>query len=167
MNKLDLLFEIAAENNISIEYVNFPDNIQGLYFKDEGIDPVIGINNKIISDPSLFTCVLAEELGHHFTTVGDCAAEYYSYSDRLIVNKKETLALKWATELLMPLNEIVQAVKDKITDFHEIASYLQVTEQFLLKRFEFISKRQPYIEVDKSQVIMLTKLPCIYLMNKF
>jgi Zn-dependent peptidase ImmA (M78 family) len=167
MDKLNMLFGIAAENNIAIEYVNFPENIRGLYFKDEGIDPVIGINKKIISDQNLFTCVLAEELGHHFTTVGDCAAEYYSYSDRLIVNKKETLALKWATELLMPIGEIVQAVKDKVIDFHDIASYLQVTEQFLLKRLEFISKRQPYIEVDKTQVIMLTKLPCIYLMSKF
>jgi Zn-dependent peptidase ImmA (M78 family) len=167
MNKLDMLFEIASENDISIEYVNFPANIQGLYFKDEGIDPVIGINKNITSDQRLFTCVLAEELGHHFTTVGDCAAEYYSYSDRLIVNKKETLALKWATERLLPIEEIVQAIKSRIFEFSDMASFLQVTEQFLLKRFEFISLRQPYIEIEKTKVIMLTKLPCIYLMNRF
>lgn len=167
IDKLDMLFEIAEENGIMIEYVHFPDNMEGLYYKDEDIPPVIGIDKRITYDKKLFTCVLAEEIGHHFTTVGDCTAEYYCYSDRLIVNKKETLALKWATEFLMPIEEIIDYVKNNYCSFGELADKLQVTEHFLYKRFEFISRHSNYIKIDNSSCIMLTSLPNIYFSKLF
>lgn len=166
-NKLDMLFKIAEDNNIIIEYVDFPDNIQGLYYKEDGCPPIIGINENITSNSRLFTCVLAEELGHHFTTVGDTTAEYYSYADRLIVNKKETLALKWASDLLLPLDEIVQAVKDSILQFSEMAEHLQVTESFLCKRFEFLSRQQSYVKIDDCTSLLLTSLPSVYVLKHF
>ncbi len=167
VTKLDSLFDTALKEQVDIEYVSFPSNILGLYYKEDGIPPVIGINKSIISNRKLFTCVLAEELGHHFTTVGDTTAEYYSYADKLIVNKKETQALKWATELLLPINEIKQAVNNKITKFHELAEFLQVTDQFLLARLEFISRQSSYIKLNDSRQLVLTNLPNIYITQLF
>ena len=163
ITKLDVLFEMALKEEVDIEYVSFPSNILGLYYKEDGIPPVIGINKSIISTKKLFTCVLSEEFGHHFTTIGDTTAEYYSYTERLLTNKKEILALKWATEFLLPLNEVIDAFKPRVASFSEIADQLQVTDQFLLKRFEFLAKYNQYIKISNDAYLHLSSLPNIYI----
>jgi Zn-dependent peptidase ImmA (M78 family) len=159
--KLDSLFGLAFKQQIDIEYVSFPSNILGLYYKENGLPSAIGINKSILSNTKLLTCVLAEELGHHFTTIGDTTAEYYSYSDRLMVNKKETLALKWATEFLLPLNEIISIMKNLPSSLYEMADHLGVTEEFLLKRLEFLSRYHKYLQLDDQRAVVLTNLPSI------
>lgn len=90
------------------------------------------VNERIVSSTKLFTCVLAEELGHHFTTVGDTCAEYYSYAARLDINTKETMAMKWSTENPLPAYEIVGAAREGITTFEDLADRLEVTDGSLL-----------------------------------
>lgn len=165
MSKMDKLFRIAEENDIIIEYVSFPRNIQGLYYKEPGLPPMIGINERIVSNTKLFACVLAEELGHHFTTVGDTCAEYYSYAARLDIDKKETMAMKWATETLLPAYEIVEAAREGITTFEDLADKLEVTGEFLLKRLEFIAKYSASMKIDSSRYLMINRLPNIYVLE--
>lgn len=143
-DKLQALLKMVDREGIDLIYTKFKPylNIQGIYYKDEGLPPIIGINDSITNDGILYTCVLAEELGHHFTTIGDLTAEYYSYSDRLVISKKETLAAKWATEFLLSVEELEQAQTQGFNSTYEVAESLGVTEDFLLKRLEFLRRQQ-------------------------
>lgn len=165
--KLEMLFNLIKRENIIVEYVDFSPAIQGIYYKADGYLPIIGINENIISNKKLFTCVLAEELGHHFTSIGDSSAEYYSLIDRVNLNKTEAAALKWAAEYLLPLDEIINAIKKGIKNIDDLSDFLGVTDEFLLERFKFIARKQPYIRIQKNLFITLTNLPNIYLFNKF
>lgn len=139
MIKLDLLFKVAEDENVVIEYIKLPRNILGLYYKGPDLPPSIGINRNIVNDSPLFTSVLAEELGHHFTTVFDTSAECFSYRDKLLINKVENLALRWATNFVIPNKELVQALKAGITTVYDLAEYFTVTEDFIKQKFYFVS----------------------------
>ena len=161
--KLKNLFDLIEKENIIVEYVDFSSTIQGIYYKADGCLPIIGINENIVSNKKLFACVLAEELGHHFTSVGDSPAECYSLADKMNLSRTELTALKWAAEYLLPLDEIVDAIKKGIENIEELSDFLGVTGEFLLERFKFIAKKQPYIKIQKNLFITLTNLPNIYL----
>lgn len=71
-------------------------------------------------------CVLAEELGHYHTTVGDIM-DQSSVANR----KQEYHARMWAYNKLIGLNGIVSAHKAGCRNAFEIAEHLEVTEEFL------------------------------------
>lgn len=149
MTKLEKLFRIAEDNCIVIEYVKFRNNILGIYYKEPDVIPAIGINQLIMNDSNKLTCVLAEELGHHFTTSDDLTAEYYCYSDAVLTDKAELLALKWAAHMLLTPNEIVQAYAACNNTF-ECADILEVTEDFLIKSID-IFKRENLFTADMDR----------------
>ncbi|GEM_PF-252991 len=165
--KLEMLFDLIEKENIIVEYVDFSPTIQGIYYKEDGCPPTIGINENIVSDKKLFTCVLAEELGHHFTSIGDSSAECYSFADTINLNKTEVAALKWATKYLIPMDEIVDAMKNGIKNMGELSDFLGVTNEFLLERFRFIAKKQTYIKIEDNLFIVLAHLPNVYLFRGF
>lgn len=66
MNKLEYLEQEAFEADIKIhDFYLGEENLKGLY-----INGNIAINTSVDNNPEK-TCVLAEELGHYHTTVGD------------------------------------------------------------------------------------------------
>lgn len=71
-------------------------------------------------------CVLAEELGHYFTSVGDII-------DQTNINnrKQERKARKWGYCKLVNIEGLVEACKQGCRNINEIAEYLEVTEGFL------------------------------------
>lgn len=72
------------------------------------------------------TCVLAEELGHYYTTVGDIT-DLSDPQNR----KQERQARLWGYNKLIGLTGIIQAFRAGCHSRHETAEYLDVTEQFL------------------------------------
>lgn len=89
-------------------------------------------------------CVLAEELGHHYTTSGDILEES-TVSDR----KQEQQARAWAYNKLIGLKGIVDSYKAGCHDAHEMAEYLNVTEEFLMEALErYRSKYGSYATID-------------------
>lgn len=72
------------------------------------------------------TCVLAEELGHHHTSVGNIL----DMSD-VRNRKQERQARLWAYNKLIGLRRIVNAFQHGCQNRYEIAEYLEVTEDFL------------------------------------
>lgn len=77
------------------------------------------------------SCVLAEELGHHYTSVGDII----DLSD--VQNRKqERQARLWAYNKQIGLYGLIRAFEHGCTSLHEIAEYLEVTEQFLHEAIE-------------------------------
>src|SRR5690606_12425322 len=71
-------------------------------------------------------CILAEELGHYHTSVGNILDQ------RNIRNRRqERAARQWAYERLVPLEKIIEAYHARVDSRHELAEFLGVTEQFL------------------------------------
>ena len=75
--------------------------------------------------------VLAEELGHYHTTVGDII-EMQGIEDE----KQERAARLWAYNKQIGLSAIVAAFKAHCSDRLEIAEFLNVSEDFLQEALE-------------------------------
>ena len=72
-------------------------------------------------------CVLAEELGHHFTSAGNITDQH------VIANRQqEQVARLWAYNYLIGLEGIVSAYRAGCQNQNELAQHLEVTEQFLV-----------------------------------
>lgn len=92
----------------------------------------IAIHNEIETSAEK-SCILAEELGHHYTTVGNIL-DQSSVSNR----KQELRARMWAYNKLIGLMGIIKSYEHGCQSYHEMAEYLDVTEEFLrdaLKRY--------------------------------
>lgn len=106
----------------SIEVVYWPlfGGIKGLYY-----DHVIALN-KNIDTTAEKNCVLAEELGHYYTSFGNILDK------KQIKNRKqERKARAWAYEKLVPVDKLVEAYEAGVKSRFELAEYLQVSEEFL------------------------------------
>lgn len=72
------------------------------------------------------SCVLAEELGHRYTTYGDILGQC-SVDDQ----KQEQRARLWAYNKMIGLQGIVSAYRNGCSSLHDMAEFLEVTEEFL------------------------------------
>lgn len=77
-------------------------------------------------------CVLAEELGHHYTTVGDIMDQTDTGN-----RKQELRARVWAYNRLIGLQGLIRAYEHRCANRYEIAEYLGVTEEFLQKAIDY------------------------------
>ncbi|MFB7142036.1 ImmA/IrrE family metallo-endopeptidase [Gottfriedia sp. NPDC056225] len=71
-------------------------------------------------------CILAEEIGHHFKTVGNILNQ-----TNLNNIKQEKIARQWAYDVLIPLSSLIDAYNNGCTNRFEVAEFLDVTEEFL------------------------------------
>lgn len=88
--------------------------------------------NKKLRTKSEKACVLAEELGHYHTTVGNILNQSSSAE-----TKQEKAARIWAYNKLIGLQGIINAYKHGCKDRYETAQYLGVTEDFLEEAIEY------------------------------
>lgn len=114
------LLREAQKNSIEVYEKPMTPSIKGLYG-----DNTVWVNSGIptIAEKS---CILAEELGHHYTSSGDILDQ-----KELRNRKQEKRARNWAYERLVPLDGIVQAYKAGVSNRYEIAEFMNVTEDFL------------------------------------
>lgn len=71
-------------------------------------------------------CVLAEELGHYHTTVGNILDQ-----SNIENQKQEFRARIWAFEKILSIDKILEAASKGHTEPHTMAEYLDVDEEFL------------------------------------
>lgn len=114
------LLKEAAHRGIDIYEEPMKPKIKGLY-----CDNIIWINR---FTPTLKekACILAEELGHYYTSAGNILDQTKTEN-----RKQERCARAWAYKRLIPLSSIVQAYQEGIRNRYEFAEYLDVTEEFL------------------------------------
>lgn len=139
MNYEDLLTEADMEG-ISVDE-NFPFNsdLKGLY-----VDNNIALASSLKTTAEK-TCILAEELGHHYTTTGDILDQNTTEN-----RKQEHKARVWGYRKVLDLTDIVSAYKYGCANRYEIAEYLNVTESFLIDAIEhYKSQHGLYTKVDK------------------
>lgn len=115
------LIDENPDVNIMDRHFN-SDNIKGLYCNGN-----IAINDKIETTAERM-CILAEELGHHYTSSGTII-DMQNTSNR----KQEHIARMWGYNKLIGIQRLVDAFEHHCTNLYETADYLGVTEQFLVE----------------------------------
>lgn len=122
MTDKEKLEQLAYEEGIPIDYIDFSgDRLCGLY-----VDGSIALKKGMALEKT--TDILAEELGHHFTTVGNIV-EINDTSDM----KQEQHARLYAYNLRIGLTGLLRAFKAHCQTPYDIAKYLGVSEEFLLE----------------------------------
>jgi hypothetical protein len=142
------LLNEAYQHKIYIYEEPMEPKIKGLY-----ADHVIWIN-KNIDNTIEKACVLAEEIGHYHTTVGDILDQ-----TKLANVKQEKLARKWASERLVTPAKLVKAFECGCRSRYEIAEILNITEEFLEQSLTFY--REKYgteILIDEKYTLYLDPL---------
>lgn len=99
-------------------------------------------------------CVLAEELGHYYTTVGNIL-------DMSVVSnrKQERQARLWAYNKQIGLTGLIRAYEAGCTNRYETAEYLEVTEEFLEECIQcYRDKYGEYKIVDNYTIYFIPHL---------
>ncbi len=125
-----LLQEATSDNLYIIENANFKSDADALINGD-----VIGLNKNIQSFTERF-CVLAEELGHYYTTVGNILNQSEEYN-----RKQEARARRWAYDATVGLDGIILAYRKGCCSIYEMAEELEVTVRFLSDMLEIYSSK--------------------------
>ena len=77
-------------------------------------------------------CVVAEEIGHHFTTVGDITDKHDLNSI-----KQERKGRIWAYYKCVGLDGLIECYKEGCRNLYEMADCLNVTIEFLQEAIEY------------------------------
>jgi hypothetical protein len=89
-------------------------------------------------------CVLAEELGHYYTSVGDILD--LKYSDN---RKQELKARIWAFDRQVGLIGIIKAYNSGCQNLYDMSECLDVTEEFLNEALEcYRNKYGEFVKLD-------------------
>lgn len=132
MKELKELFQIIKNENIVFEETNIQyKDLKGIYLTVPGIPPTIGISKSIANDRCKYISLIAEELGHHFTSVGNLIINSENYSEKLQKNKKENIAKKWAANFLISDEDFVRALYKCISTSCDMCEYFNVTNEIL------------------------------------
>lgn len=149
MNSFERLEDEACKDGINVITHEFRNQrISGLY-----CDGTIGIN-KSINTSSGKACVLAEELGHHYTSVGNIIDMTYLQN-----RKQERQARLWGYNKLIGLTGIIKAFKAGCQSRHEMAELLDVTEEYLQECIDcYRDKYGVCTEVDNYIIYFIPRL---------
>lgn len=146
MNKYESL--LSLDENVTVVEKHFKSKAKGLCKGNK-----IGIS-KDIETSTEKACVLAEELGHYYTTVGNII-DLTDAGNR----KQERQARLWAYNKQIGLQGIINAYKRGCVDCHEIAEYLEVTEEFLCDAIDcYREKYGIYAILDNYAVYFIPNL---------
>ena len=142
MNGYERLLVETEINEIIVIEKYFKSKAKGLCKNNK-----IGISKRLQSI-SEKTCVLAEELGHYYTTIGDILDQ-----SKIDNRKQERKARAWGYEKLVPINSLIQASKERVKNRHELAKYLNVTEKFLIDALKYYAEKYgPFYKFDNHVV---------------
>ena len=110
--------QLLDNDDVIVVEKHFKSKAKGLCKGNKiGISKTLSTNEK--------ACVLAEELGHYYTSVGNIL-NMNDINNR----KQEYRARMWAYNNRVGLMGIIKAYINGYTTTYEIAEYLEVTEEF-------------------------------------
>lgn len=153
MNAYEQLLSSSGENIIVVEK-NFKSQAKGLCKSNK-----IGIS-KAISTSTEKACILAEELGHYYTTVGNIL-DQSSVSNR----KQELRARMWAYNRQIGLLGIIKSYEHGCRNLYDMAEYLEVTEEFLSDALNYYKVRYGEFTVIDHYIIRF--IPCLMIAKMF
>lgn len=155
MNNYEKLLEEAYIDNVDVVEYNFEsERIKGLY-----CDGTIALSKKI--DTSIEkSCILAEELGHHHTSLGNII-DMQSVQNI----KQERQSRVWAYDELIGLTGLIRAFERCCQSRYEVADFLGVTEEFLSDALNYYKVKYGEFTVIDHYIIRF--IPCLMIAKMF
>lgn len=129
MNSYEILLSEASENGLIVKE-------KPLKYNNGRIKGFRVAIRKDLSTSIEKACVLAEELGHHYTTYGNIL-DQSDTSNR----KQELRARAWAYNKQIGLLGLIKAYEHGCRNRFEIAEYLEVTEEVLEECLSFYQNK--------------------------
>lgn len=132
MNTLDM-YKIAENENIDILNYKWTNTKARIFEIDNNY--YIGLDDEQINNNIEEKEILAEELGHYY-----CNALYYLDSDKILKDKCEHRAMKWAYSVLVPFPKL----KEKIIqgfNLYDLADYFNVDIKYMINCIDFYTEK--------------------------
>ena len=127
MNTYEKLLTVADNDGIT---VTEDFDLSNTRFKGLYCNGTVALNREL-STSAEKSSILAEELGHHYTTVKNITAQI-TVEDR----KQEYRARLWAYNKLIGLQGILSAYRANCQTLNEMAEHLEISEEFLAEALE-------------------------------
>lgn len=107
------------------------------------VNNIITVNSEIKTHSEKI-CILAEELGHCYTTYGNILDQSKAEN-----RKQERRARAWAYNQLVSVLKLIEASKQGIRNRHELAEFLGVCEEFIEDAIRYYKDKYGlYYEID-------------------
>lgn len=136
MEILDM-YRIAEKEKIEVLNYNWSNTKARIFEIDNNY--YIALNYNQIDNSIEEKEVFAEELGHYY-----CNALYYINSNKIIKDKCEYRAMKWAYSVLVPL----QKLKEKIIqgfNLYDLADYFNVDYIYMSNCIKFYTEKYGFL----------------------
>lgn len=154
------LLQLAEREGIVVEYWELNEPLEAVYLVESGMAPVIVISKTLLKENRAhLRTVLAEELGHHFTSVHNVSLTRFHYKDRLlVVHREEYRALKWAAQYLIPDDKLYIALRKGLHETWRLADYFNVDQCLIEIKLEnlypkLLSTAPGWQEIAAGEVI--------------
>jgi hypothetical protein len=168
---MEKLLRLAESEKIDIIYLPLKKDLWGLYIPGRpGNNPKIYLDIDLKDNLKFYRltrCILAEELGHHFTGTWSVFKIHTSYSLKRKMSSDDEKALRWATNKLIPTKELIALLKEGIWEGINLADYFGVTPWLMYRKMEFLqyhikAKRKEACLTLSPALIAKVKISCIY-----
>lgn len=135
---LDRLYDVAENENIKI-YDYYIENAYGCFINIDKIN-AIALNYNQFENTMEEKQTLAEELGHYYYDA------YYPIEcqDKVLINKQEYKAKKYSFNVLVPFEDLKQAIKNGKTSILSLADFFDVTTRFMCECIRFYINKYGY-----------------------
>lgn len=132
---MDVLDMYKIAENEKIDILNFEwTNTKARIFEINN-KYYIGLDSKQISNSIQEKEILAEELGHYY-----CNALYRLDTDKILKNKCEQRALKWAYSVLVPLQKLKEKINQGL-NLYDLADYFNVDCKYMYDCINFYTEK--------------------------
>lgn len=168
MIKTEELIRLVFREGIILEHKPMTPAVQGVYYNIEGLRAII-INEAVVERAVLYRSVLAEELGHHFTSIGDTTPHRaMSYRERTRYEKAERAAVRWAADTLMP-TVLFTAVLGGLLPITlpAAAEAFAVEEYLVMAKLEAMAAEKHFWVLKGGRTLSLAALPDVHLYDAF
>lgn len=137
---MEKMLQLAHVKGIIVEHFYLQPPLMGIYICQEGRPPLIGLSTAIETVAEKRS-IMAEELGHHFTTTGDCLpCQFYNYTHRMNISRAEYKAIRWAANYLISDDALLDAFRDFVDTPSALAEYFQVVPEIITLRLKLFEK---------------------------
>lgn len=163
------LLEEVSNNEIQLEFEQMNNKFLGAYYHVDGVD-IILLNEMLLNNKKLLNCVLAEELGHFYTTVISelPISKNQKYDNNLNYEKSENMALKWATNFMIPDEKLIKCINDnQEVNMYEISNIFNVTKGFVELKFYHMSLVKSSYKLNCGAYLILSNFPNVYIYEDF
>lgn len=138
----EAVLDLIAEQGIEIVELDAPERLKGLL-----LDEYIFVNKNLSTTEK--KCILAEEYAHFMLNHGDILNQ-----KNMNNRKQEKKARNFAYELLIPVEEFIDAFSDGCVNLYEVAEFFDVTDEFLSGAIEhYKCQYGEGLKVDRTYTI--------------